>query len=63
MNPEQWDQEGFYLRTRVYGFGGDGTEGSPAVLSDAYSVSARNIAYDRAALAGYRLVEFLNDKL
>lgn len=63
MNPAQWAKEGFDLGNQVYGFTGTGTEQSPAILSDAYSVQARETAYARAALAGYRLAEFLNQRL
>jgi hypothetical protein len=63
MNPEQWAKESFELRDQVYGFTGDGTARSPAILSDAYSLQARETAYERAALAGYRLAEFLNHRL
>jgi hypothetical protein len=63
MNPDQWAREGFELRVHVYGFTGDGTEKSPALMSDSYSVKARETAYSRAALAGYRLAEFLNQRL
>jgi hypothetical protein len=63
MNPEHWAREGFDLRNQVYGFTGDGTQRSPAILSDAYSVSSRERAYARAAVAGYRLAEFLNQRL
>jgi hypothetical protein len=63
MTPEQWAKEGFELRNQVYGFTGSGTKENPAILSDAYSVQARETAYARAALAGYRLAEFLNLRL
>jgi len=63
MNPEQWAKEGFDLRSQVYGFTGNGTKESPAILSDAYSVQAKETAYARAALAGYRLAEFLNQRI
>lgn len=63
MNPEHWAKEGFDLRSQVYVFSGDGTKQSPAILSDAYSVQAKETAYSRAALAGYRLAEFLNQRL
>jgi hypothetical protein len=60
MQPEHWVNEGFELRQQVYNFAGAGTVQNPAVLSDHYSVQARRIAFQRAALAGYRLAEFLN---
>ena len=63
MKPERWAKEGFDLRNQVYGFTGDGTARSPAILSDAYSVNARETAFARAAFAGYRLAEFLNQRL
>jgi len=63
MDPEDWAREGFELRSQVYSFTGDGTTASPAMYSDAYAVEARDAAYARAALAGYRLAEFLNQKL
>lgn len=55
--------EGFALRTQVYDFVGDGTAARPGVYSDAYAVEAREISYDRAALAAYRMTEFLNQRL
>jgi hypothetical protein len=63
MNPERWAQEGFALRLQVYGFSGNGTPQSPAILSDTYAQQARATAYGRAALAAYRLAEFLNQRL
>ena len=63
MNIQQWALEGFDLRTQVYGFYGEGTKASPGIYSDAYAVVARETAYARAALAGYRLAEFLNQRL
>jgi hypothetical protein len=61
MNPEHWVNEGFTLRLQVYAFSGAGTAQDSAVFSDEYSVQARKIALQRAALAGYRLSEFLNN--
>jgi hypothetical protein len=58
--PEHWVNEGFELRKQVYSFSGTGTAQDPAVLSDQYSVEARRTALERAALAAYRLAEFLN---
>jgi hypothetical protein len=63
MNPEQWVKESFELRQAVYAFKESGTESDPAVLSDQYSIHARNTAFTRAAMAGYRLAQFLNDRL
>jgi hypothetical protein len=63
MSAQLWANEGFDLRTQVYGFTGDGTAKTPAMVSDSYSVQARETAYQRAALAGYRLAEFLNQRL
>jgi hypothetical protein len=60
MQPEHWVNEGFELRKQVYNFSGRGTPGDPAVLNDQYSVQARLTALQRAALAAYRLAEFLN---
>lgn len=61
--PGCMDAKGFELRAQVYAFNRAGTEGSPARLSDAYAVNAREISDERAALAGHRLAEFLNQKL
>jgi len=63
MDPEKWAFEGFALRSEVYGFSGAGTERNPATMSDSYSVGAKNLSLERAALAGYRLAEFLNQRL
>ena len=63
MDPEHWAIEGFDLRGQVYGFVGEGTEASPGIYSDAYAVVARETAYARAALAGHRLAQFLNERL
>lgn len=63
MSPETWVKESFELRRRVYGFTGIGTEPSPAVLSDQYSLNARTTAFARAAIAGFRLAQFLKDRL
>jgi hypothetical protein len=62
-DPGAWVVQSFELRTQVYGFGGEGTEQNPAIFSDAYSVAAKNLALERAASAGYRLAEFLNERL
>ena len=53
-----WVQEGFALCEQVDAFDGLGTRQNPARFSDQYSVNARNIAFERAAAAGYRLAEF-----
>src|SRR5205814_136992 len=53
MNPAHWAEESFKLKDQVYAFTGSGTTDSPAVLSDAYAVKARDIAYAQAAMAGY----------
>ena len=63
MDPRHWVDEGVALRQQVYSFTGAGTTQNPAVLSDQYSVEARRISFQRAALAAYRLAEFLNDQL
>jgi hypothetical protein len=60
LQPEHWITEGFDSRWQVYHFTGDGTRQNPAVLNDEYSVGARQLAMQRAALAGYRLAAFLN---
>jgi hypothetical protein len=60
MQPEHWITEGFDSRKQVYDFTGAGTRQNPAVLNDKYSVEARQLAFQRAALAGYRLAAFLN---
>lgn len=60
MDPEQWVNESFALRDKVYSFTGSGTTQNPAVLSADYHVTARSIAIERVALAAYRLAEFLN---
>jgi len=60
MNLEHWVDEGFALRSQAYSFSGAGTERDPAVLTDEYAAEAKKIASQRAALAGYRLAEFLN---
>jgi hypothetical protein len=51
------------LRDFVYNINGQGTERQPASEPDAYAVVARSVAYQRAALAGYRLAEWLNERL
>ena len=63
MNVEQWALEGFELRTEVYAISGEGTSSRPATYTDDYAVNARETSYARAALAGYRLAEFLNQRL
>jgi hypothetical protein len=60
MNPGQWVQESFELRGQVYAFSGAGTEQDPGIYSDQYAVNARPAAYERAAMAAYRLAQFLN---
>jgi hypothetical protein len=60
MDPASWVNESFEARRQVYGFSGAGTPEDPAVLSDDYSVAGRKVAFERAALAAYRLAEFLN---
>jgi len=59
-NPAHWADESFKLEDQVYAFSGRGTEESPVVLSDAYAIKARDIAYAQAGMAGYRLAELLN---
>ena len=46
------------LRGIAYSFSGVGTAGNPAALSDQYSVEARRIAFQRAALAAFGLPNF-----
>jgi hypothetical protein len=60
LQPEQWVSETFALHDKVYAFTGTGTDARPAEVSDQYSVMAREMALQRAALAGYRLADFLN---
>ena len=63
MNPEHWAKEGFELRGEVYGFGNTGKNPNPGIGTDAYAELARETSYERAALAGYRLAEFINQRL
>jgi hypothetical protein len=63
MNPERWPREGFDLRDFLYDVKGEGTGRKPATVPDAYAVVARSVAYERLALAGYRLAECLNARL
>jgi len=60
MKPEHWISDGFAARQQVYGFTGAGTTEDPAVIPDEYARQAGTLAFQRAALAGYRLAEFLN---
>jgi hypothetical protein len=60
MKPEHWINDGFAARQQVYGFNGAGTAEHPAVIADEYTRQAGTLAFQRAALAGYRLAEFLN---
>jgi hypothetical protein len=60
MEPEHWINDGFASRQLVYGFTGPGTRESPAVITDEYARQAGTLAFQRAAMAGYRLAEFLN---
>src|SRR5688572_13104242 len=58
-----WVQDSVEQRFFVYSFSGKGTTQQKAVLSPNYSVNARLLAFERAALGGYRLAEFLNQRL
>jgi hypothetical protein len=60
MQPRHWIDEGFASRQQVYSFTGPGTQENPGVTSDEYARQANKLAFQRAALAGYRLAEFLN---
>jgi hypothetical protein len=62
MNPTHWANESFKLKDQVYAFTGRGTAKDPAALGDVYAVAARDIAYNQAAMAGYRLAELLNEQ-
>jgi hypothetical protein len=64
-DPKKWIDEGLLLCVReVYTFGLDnGTREKPITLPAGYEDNARRVAYDRIALAGYRLAAILNDKL
>jgi len=58
-----WVQDSVEQRFFVYSFSGKGTTQQKAVLSPNYSVNARLLAFERAASGGYRLAEFLNQRL
>jgi hypothetical protein len=63
IDPEPWIQDSVEQRFFVYSFSGKGTSQLKAVVSPNYSVNAKLLAFERAALGGYRLAEFLNQKL
>lgn len=64
LTPEQWLQDSAAVaRDQVYSFTGAGSSADPAVLSEAYRTSARNIALTRMGQAGYRLAAVLNSAL
>jgi hypothetical protein len=63
IQPEHWINEGFESRQQVYSFNGAGTRENPAALSDEYSVAARKLAFQRAALASHRLGRILDHAL
>lgn len=65
-DPETWVNEGARLAESVcYNFGseGKGTKEDPVKLPDEYSIKARELARERAALAGRRLAAVLNERL
>jgi len=63
IDPAAWVQDSVEQRFFVYSFSGKGTSQQKAVVSPNYSVNARLLAFERGALGGYRLAEFLNQKL
>ncbi|MFN7921016.1 MAG: S1/P1 nuclease [Bryobacteraceae bacterium] len=64
LTPKAWVDEGFEIaRSFVYSFGNEGgSKENPIVLGDEYSMKAREIARQRAALAGARLARLLNER-
>ena len=62
-DPAVWIQDSVEQRFFVYSFSGKGTSQDKAILSPNYSLNAKLLAFERAALAGYLLAEFLNQKL
>jgi len=62
-DPAAWIQDSVEQRFFVYSFSGKGTTQNKATVSPNYSVNAKLLAFERAALGGYRLAEFLNQKL
>jgi hypothetical protein len=63
IDPATWVQDSVDQRFFVYSFSGMGTSQDKAILSPNYATNARLLAFERAARAGYRLAEFLNQKL
>ena len=64
-DPKIWVDEGLlYCVREVYTFGIDnGTREKPITLPAGYEANAKRVAYERIALAGYRLAAILNEKL
>jgi S1/P1 Nuclease len=63
IDPAVWVEDSVNQRFFVYSFIGRGTHQDQAADSDNYAVNAKLLAFERAALAGYRLAEFLNREL
>jgi hypothetical protein len=63
IDPATWVQDSVDQRFFVYSFSGMGTSQDKAILSPNYATNAKLLAFERAARSGYRLAEFLNQKL
>ena len=63
IDPAIWVLDSVRQRFFVYSFIGEGTHQDQAAVSVNYATNAKLLAFEQAAMAGYRLAEFLNQKL
>jgi len=63
FDPAVWVLDSVKQRYFVYSFIGEGTHQDQAAVSVNYATNAKLLALEQTASAGYRLAEFLNQKL